>query len=116
MATSTVYPRDCDPTNCCCSAPNGFGPDGNRVCLTFGPARQPDDDSETPIAPCYEVCDYCDDMVIETEMGNHKCPEALAVLREVAREFLEHEAGEHESDNEEEDEDAENEPLPAGTS
>jgi hypothetical protein len=55
-------------------------------------------------------------MVIETEMGNHKCPEALAVLREVAREFLEHEAGEHESDNEEEDEDAENEPLPAGTS
>lgn len=89
MATSTTYPRDCDTTNCCCSAPNGFGPDGNRVCLTFGAAR---DEPETPSAPCYEVCDFCDNMVLETEMGAHTCKEAEDFLAAVAHEFLEHDS------------------------
>jgi hypothetical protein len=40
-------------------------------------------------------------MVLETEMGAHECPEAVAVLRQVAEELLAHEAGE---DSEEEEE------------
>jgi hypothetical protein len=51
-------------------------------------------------SPAYEVCDFCDNMVLETEMGDHECPEAVALLREVAREFIENEAGE-DSDEEE---------------
>jgi hypothetical protein len=53
-----------------------------------------------PAAPAYEVCDFCDNMVPETEMGEHECPEAVAVLRQVAEELLAHEAGE---DSEEEE-------------
>ena len=52
-------------------------------------------------SPAYEVCDFCDNMVLETEMGDHKCPEAVALLREVADGLLAHEAGE---DSEDEDE------------
>ena len=51
-------------------------------------------------APAYEVCDFCDNMVVETEMGAHECPEAVAELREVAVALLAHEAGE---DSEEEE-------------
>jgi len=51
--------------------------------------------------PAYEVCDFCDKMVLETEMGEHECPEAVAVLREVAQELLAHEAGEDSEDEEE---------------
>jgi hypothetical protein len=39
-------------------------------------------------------------MVLETEMGAHECPEAVAELREVAVALLAHEAGE---DSEEEE-------------
>lgn len=97
--------NSCSITNCSCPAPNGFAPDCNRVCLRFGPARwRFDDDGRMvnvePDPPAYEVCDFCDKMVLETEMGNHKCPEAVAELEKVAREFLEHEAGE---DSEEEE-------------
>ena len=88
MATFITSPRECSSCCCVCPAPNGFGPDGNRVCLTFGPE------------PCYEVCDFCDNMVLETEMGAHECPEAVAVLQEVAQGLLAHEAGE---DSEEEE-------------
>jgi hypothetical protein len=35
-------------------------------------------------------------MVLETEMGAHECPEAVAELREVAEALLAHEAGEEE--------------------
>jgi hypothetical protein len=54
-----------------------------------------------PASPAYEVCDFCDKMVLETEMGAHQCPEALAVLREVAQGLLAHEAGEDSEDEEE---------------
>ena len=51
-------------------------------------------------SPAYEVCDFCDNMVLETEMGAHECPEAVAELREVAEALLGHDAGE---DSEEEE-------------
>jgi hypothetical protein len=54
-------------------------------------------------------------MILEADMGEHKCPEALAVLREVAREFLEHEAGEHESDDEDEEDRVDPRPAVGGT-
>jgi hypothetical protein len=50
--------------------------------------------------PAYEVCDFCDNMVLETEMGAHECPEAVAELREVAEALLAHEAGEDSEDEE----------------
>jgi hypothetical protein len=66
---------------------------------------------EEPPPPSYEVCDYCENMVLETEMGNHECQEARDFLAAVAREFLEDEAGERDSDSEEE----ENVPPPGGS-
>jgi len=51
-------------------------------------------------APAYEVCDFCDKMVLETEMGDHECPEAVDVLRQVAEDLLAHEAGEDTEDEE----------------
>jgi hypothetical protein len=39
-------------------------------------------------------------MVLETEMGAHECPEAVAELREVAEALLAHEAGEDSEDEE----------------
>ena len=99
MATFTTSPRDCSPTCCVCPAPNGFGSDGNRVCLTFGPAR---DEPETPPANCYEVCDFCHNMVLETEMGDHKCVEAQAALAAVARELIREAASDAESDSDDE--------------
>ena len=110
-----LYPRYCDSTNCACTAPNGFGPEGNRVCLTYGPARwdtDDDDDDDTAISSqlpetlppgAYEMCDFCDTQFPETEMGEHVCPQALNHLREIAREFLVDEAGEYESDSDEDD-------------
>lgn len=108
--TRRVYPakmsnNSCSITNCSCPAPNGFGPDGNRVCLRFGPARWRFDAEGHMVnvdhpSPAYEVCDFCDNMVLETEMGAHECPEAVAELREVAVALLAHEAGE---DSEEEE-------------
>ena len=106
---SVTYPRYCDSTNCNCPAPNGFGPDGNRVCLTFGPARwQLDDDDvtgdispapETIATSAYEMCDFCDAEVLETEMGTHVCRQAVDYLRDIARDFMSDEAGEHDSDS-----------------
>ena len=123
MDTFTPTPRDCSDCCCVCPAPNGFGPDGNRTCVRFGPATWMFDpnNSERIIAmasavpeeppPSYEVCDYCENMVLETEMGNHECQEARDFLAAVAREFLEDEAGERDSDSEEE----ENVPPPGGS-
>jgi len=33
-----VLPDLCTGTNCKCVSPNGFGEDGNRTCLVYGPA------------------------------------------------------------------------------
>jgi len=94
MATLITSPRECSSCCCVCPAPNGFGPDGNRVCLTLGP--------EPPPEPCYEVCDFCDNMVLETEMGDHKCVEAQAALAAVARELIREAASDAESDSDDE--------------
>lgn len=103
----------CSITHCHCSAPNGFGPDCNRVCLRFGPARWEFDAAGhmvdiRPASPAYEVCDFCDNMVLETEMGDHECPEAREFLQAVAQEFLDNEAGE------DSDADAPHTPVAAG--
>ena len=95
----------CSITNCQCSAPNGFGPDGNRVCLRFGAAKWEFDAyghmvDARPASPAYEVCDFCNTMILETEMGDHECPEAVAALQEVAQALLANEAGEDEDSDE----------------
>jgi len=51
-------------------------------------------------------------MVPEDEMGHHACEEARAVLAEIAREFIGHEAGEHTPTSESGDEHA---PAVGGT-
>lgn len=33
-----VLPDLCTGTNCKCASPNGFGENGNRICLVYGPA------------------------------------------------------------------------------
>ena len=33
-----VLPDLCTGTNCKCASPNGFGENGNRTCLVYGPA------------------------------------------------------------------------------
>jgi len=89
MASS--YPRTCTTTSCECSAPNGFGDGGNRICLTFGPAR-----GETPSSEVdpYEICDFCDEEVLAAEMGHHCCESAVDYLRDVTRRFLQFDADE----------------------
>jgi len=88
---ASFYPRTCTMTFCECSAPNGFGEDGNRICLTFGPARGETPSSE--VDPC-EICDFCDAEVPESEMGHHVCEEAVEYLHDAARRYLDFEAGE----------------------
>jgi len=113
MATFITSPRECSSCCCVCPAPNGFGPDGNRVCRTYGPARVlSTDEPETPPILCYDVCDFCDNMVPEADMGRHACDEAQAVLAAIAREFIGHEAGEHTPNSDNEDENA---PAVGGT-
>lgn len=33
-----ILPDLCTGTNCKCASPNGFGENGNRTCLVYGPA------------------------------------------------------------------------------
>lgn len=65
---------------------------------------------EAPPVLMYEVCDFCDNMVPEEDLPEHQCPEAIEALQQVARELLEHEAGERDSDGESVDSEAENTP------